>query len=685
MRIAYHNPWLLSAENQSFMSLAIAARKLGAIAHACASHEDIEACDPDFVLSVSSSVPKMVDITSYLTVHAPPGFFLETPGHLHNLLSYDGYVTISDSIRRFLADVCFGLGREEQPGFYYNCPQATDLTTNWSALPAQEPKVVYLGTNWDRRMPELFRALDNAHILRIHGPEAPWKPEGYQAYAGPLPFDGLAPQRAYAQFGMGLALLGDRWWREDVISNRIFEITSVGAVAICPDIPWTRKWFGDSVLYFSAGETPSEIARQIRRHYDFCCANPDDARRMGEAARRVFETHFVAEKMLANLFEYHERKKTAQARRRAAVAQHPEIAVVVRCGGRPLAVVKRAVDSIRRQHLGRFTVILVKYAEINLSPLTSDLSGAITEFVEILLPGGGRAATLFKGIERVATPYFAVLDDDDFWLSEHIEELFRTGRQVRDKFDMAFSGSVAFDFPIFYRENQFCSRNILLFGFTTPPGDVIGAESAIGTNCFVARRDLLPEGALEAPDFDTAEDSLLIALLSRRSKPIFSYRATAFYRRAAPDGAQWASHPNRARDEVSLALRVGLSWASEWLPHASFDVPQRMWASRGLPALPAVKVEDRVQAPAAPRPEPESAACRATERADPTEPSQQILEASAARIRELEMQVEALLNSSSWQITAPLRAIATMLRRARPNRRRRDREAGRFDLSKESP
>lgn len=621
---------------------------------ACATHEEIEAFNPDFVLSVSSSVPKMLDIPSYLTVHAPPGFFLETPGHLNNLLSYDGFVTISDSINRFLRDLMFGVGRDESPGFYYNTPQTTDVRMDWGAAASQGLQVVYLGSNWDRRQPDLFRSLDRARILRIFGPEAAWEPEGspegYRAYRGSLPFDGLAPQRAYARHGIGLALLADRWWQEDVISNRIFEIVSVGAVAICPDMPWTRKWFGNSVLYFDPADTPSDIADQIVRHYEFCSAHPKDAGQIGDAARKIFERHFACERLLTHLLDYHEQKTAARIKRRAAVVQHPEVSVIVRCGGRPVWSVKRAIDSIRAQHLGRFKVILVKYAEIDLSSITSDSTGAITEFVEVYIPSGGRAQTLFEGIRHATSPYFAVLDDDDFWLSDHMEELFRAGRLADgENFDIAFSGSVAFDYPIFYRETQFCTRNILLFGFPSPPADVLEVQDAIGTNCFVARRDLLTDQMLEPPEMNTAEDSLLIALLVRRSRPIFSYRATAFYRRGAADGSGWQSDPNRPQDELSLALRAGLAWAPRWLHRGSFERPVLTWQRVGLPALRQRKVED-------------NGPVKTSNADEPTDAAELIVD-NTARMQELETQVSALLSSTSWRVTFPLRVVRRLLAR----------------------
>ena len=102
MRIAYHNPWANASENQAYMSMAEAARRIGVDLVACTDETEIEACRPDFVLTVASSVPKITDFPTYLTVHEPKALFLEQPVRTRNLLSFDGYLTISDSLARFI-------------------------------------------------------------------------------------------------------------------------------------------------------------------------------------------------------------------------------------------------------------------------------------------------------------------------------------------------------------------------------------------------------------------------------------------------------------------------------------------------------------------------------------------------------------------------------------------------------
>jgi hypothetical protein len=566
MRIAYHDPSVDPVDKQVTMSMVTAARRIGVDLVRCADERAIEACRPDFVLAVSTAAPKVADFPSYLMLRQPKSLFLENSDLMCNVLSYDGYLTIFDSLRRFIGDVSAGIRRPEQPGFAIPAPPISDIQCDWQRSDLSDTlRVIYFGSNTSCPMPLLFRALDKSEILHIHGPEEGWRPFGYASYRGPVAFNGIAPQHAYAKAGIGLALVDEPCRREDVISSRIFEISSVGAVSICPDMAWTRKWFGDSVLYFDADRPARKIAEQVQAYHAFCMANPARASDMGQAARRIFEAHFTAERMLTNAIDYHTRKVSERVQRRTAMSPAPPISVVVRCGGRSLAMVGRAIASIRRQTFGSFIIILAKYRDIDLSSITCDLTGAIVAFDEFLIDGGGRADMLWAGLRRIATPYFAVLDDDDLWFSDHMEEIFRAGRRVAADFDMAFAGRIEFDCPLSPNGVPRRAARIGRFGFREPLVSAWQIPGGVDINSFVARTELLGDALDHVPAMHTAEDTVLISIIAWRSKPVFSWRATTLYRADAADGSNWRSHPDRVEDDFSLALRVGMGWSPSWL------------------------------------------------------------------------------------------------------------------------
>lgn len=576
MKIAFHNPWPQRPGNRRFEALRQTGAPLGVVFADCADERDIEAALPDLVVSVSASVPKIVDVPSYLFLHEPKSHILREQQRLRNALSYDGYLTVSDELASFARDLCHGVGRTDEPGFFHTTPPRAQYRANWrrEAL-GRDLRVAYCGTNRAQPMLGLFRDLDEAGILQLRGPAQGWAPLRLRGYAGELPFDLFGPQRVYAAAGIGLALIDPRRQRENVVNDRVFEICGAGAVAICPDIPWIRQWFGDSVLYFDPDATQRRIAATIIRYHAFCLAEPEAAETMAARARSIVEEHFAADRMIGNLLTFHRRRTEERAARCARMLAAPQISVVVRCGGRALALVRRAIDSIRRQSFGRFTVILAKYRDIDLSEVIADRSGAITDFVEFLIPGGGRAQMLFEGVKRVGTEYFAVLDDDDFLLSDHFEELFRAGRRADDRFDIAFSGVMEFDHPTALDGGVISNRNIARFGFNRTIEDVGDLLAVIHVACFVARRDLLMDDLLTTPAMSTAEDSLLVGFLVRRTKPVFSFRPTAFYRRDGHDASGWQTDPRRKDDELTLALRGSLAWAPQWLPAGSMAVLTR--------------------------------------------------------------------------------------------------------------
>ena len=102
-------------------------------------------------------------------------------------------------------------------------------------------RITYFGTNWDKGREKLINLLSQYDGVQIYGPRHSWPGVDPRSYGGALPFDGNSVQAKYAENGIGLCLLSDMHLKDDVISNRVFEIASVGAIAICPDMPWLHR------------------------------------------------------------------------------------------------------------------------------------------------------------------------------------------------------------------------------------------------------------------------------------------------------------------------------------------------------------------------------------------------------------------------------------------------------------
>ena len=118
LRIGFLNPWKDKAENQAFSSLAIAAERVGhKLIHLTTSDEIIRS-DVAFVLAVHPNQPKTTNIPTFGVIHSPRETLLDWEYYGKSLLTYDGYLTIMDTIERFLSNLCAGTGRPQKIGFF---------------------------------------------------------------------------------------------------------------------------------------------------------------------------------------------------------------------------------------------------------------------------------------------------------------------------------------------------------------------------------------------------------------------------------------------------------------------------------------------------------------------------------------------------------------------------------------
>ncbi|CAN5248175.1 hypothetical protein BH09PSE2_BH09PSE2_02050 [soil metagenome] len=553
-RIGFLNPWRDKAENQAFQSLRIAAERLGhELIHLTTSEETLAAA-PDFVLAVASTPPKPTDIPTFGVIHEPRTRFWEKEAYFHNLLSYDGWLTISETLETFLKNLAAGFGREPLVGRYYNVPQRQTVRTDIeAAVAAGRLGLAYFGTNWDPRSRPLFRELSKRDYMRIYGPEGSWDYLKGRGYFGSPPFDGEAVQKAYARSGVGLAVLSKNHTVDDIISNRIFEITSVGAAAICPDIPWIRNWFGDSVWYYDPFGTVLDILTQIDAAFADIAGDPAGASARAEEARAIFEREFCGEVLLANAVDYFERWK-ASAERSLPKADSPLIDVVVRVGGRPVETVARAVRSIDGQSAGRFRVVFVRYKPLDLSSITDAAWSRIERFDVVDELGGRRAATMCAGLKAVKSDFFTFLDDDDFWLNTHIAGLLRAAEPLPKDRTFVYSGLLHVAEP---GSGDGAAETRRIASMAAPSGRAEDVLGVFGPHSFLASAALLRGLPLDDWTLATAEDSIMTGAVAAHAEQAFSFRATACHVEGSAGHSDFAATETRAEDVFEAYLRIG--------------------------------------------------------------------------------------------------------------------------------
>lgn len=552
MKIGLLNPWAESAESQAVPMLKLAAERLGHTAVECRTSSDILREQPDFVLALASTQPKLTDVPTYGTLHEPRDRWLRNEDYLRNFFTYDGYFAISEHLQRFASDLMFAARRDVEVGYFY--PHSC-VVIDWDTpIRFEEARLAYFGTNWDRRREHFFRLIDREPWMDIYGPERSWQDMPLKSYRGSLPFDGMSVLEAYRTAGVGLCLQSEKHLADNIISSRVFEASAAGALTIAARMPWTEAAFGDAVLYIDQDVPDRELARQIGEHMAWVRANPDAAREMAAAANKIFREKFSLDVLLPNVIEYHEKFLA----RWSEVQHGPLISVIVRCGGRAPEILRRALHSIAIQNYRPIELVLVQWGSIDPNLSLEGIRDAFQEIRIISVPGAGRSKSLWTGLRECRGDYIAILDDDDEWMRGHLAGVYKAMLNGNGKF--AFSGSVRHHRKPFQPTSHANEAKMEEFrGIQSFPLALSTNEPLIDTFHFaldstLIAHELLDEWSLIDPDMSTGEDSHLLMNVLTKAAPVFSYQATCVYF-DSDDSSDWTSHADRVEDLARLRLR----------------------------------------------------------------------------------------------------------------------------------
>lgn len=307
MRVALLNCYLQgghteNAEVESSARFVEAAQRLGIEARMFARSEDLADFQPDFVLSLSYNDAKLAGFPTYLLLTAPPRWFDALPRFRRNVLTYDGYWTVSPSVSRHVAALYAKAGKPDLCAFAaLSCARTDfvplDFSRAWAA---------YVGTNWDGgRHGDLFRALAAGGAARFYGKRERWSHLPAEALGGEVPFDGRSVLDIYRKAGIGLSLGHADFDAAGIPTSRTFEIPAASAVMIAARNALIEEAFGDAALYVDAGSAPEAAADAIRGHVEWVRARPKQALAMAEACHRAFNERFALETMIANAVDMH--------------------------------------------------------------------------------------------------------------------------------------------------------------------------------------------------------------------------------------------------------------------------------------------------------------------------------------------------------------------------------------------
>ncbi len=311
-------PGLKTAEDECIARLKVTATSLGLECLEVDSfarlvdppHVQLTRDDVDFVLSLHFETPKRYDIFSFVALWNPLQFFHEWGyrQHTRNLLTHDDFLSCSspwadDQVRRLLGSDPM----REAPAFhlYHSLSEPIFPPTTG------ECKLFYCGINWERlgKKPQrhggLLKLLDETGDLRIYGPRCfdgvdVWA--GFKSYSGAVPFDGVSIVRLINKAGVSLVLSSEAHRQSELMSSRLFESLAAGAVIICDDNPWARRFFGKTLLYIDPSSGAEESYSQVRSHLHWIRSEPARALELAKEAQEIFLKNFGLDHCLQKIY-----------------------------------------------------------------------------------------------------------------------------------------------------------------------------------------------------------------------------------------------------------------------------------------------------------------------------------------------------------------------------------------------
>ena len=316
-------PNVNAAENETISRIKIASQKINKVALVIDKYgnilddnlkktvKKISNQDVDFVINLHFASPKCYDGFSYVALWNPIRFYHDWgyKKYSDNLLSHHDFIScLSKPADDHAIRISYiKKTKHLEPKIVLN---------HTNSGPYFEPNnnrenIFYCGINWDKslgksRFSDIFETLDKEKILKIYGPKKlgkiiPWK--DFVSYVDEIPFDGISTFKEISKCLLGLALSHDAHIESEIASSRIFELIAGGALPICDENPFFKKYFGDKVLYVN-GDSKNKI-EQIRNHYNWALKNKDQVIKMVNNLQDFMKENFDLSKQLKDFYETH--------------------------------------------------------------------------------------------------------------------------------------------------------------------------------------------------------------------------------------------------------------------------------------------------------------------------------------------------------------------------------------------
>lgn len=479
-RIGIINPWpgAVSAESELTLRIKRGIENIG-VSAVCldnyghvldanlnVTEERVTGKDVDFIITTHYETHKAIDTFYYHALWNPPEIPLNQANYLSNVannyLMNDDYLIHNEGVMQsHLKSLLLNKHRTTEG--------ASALTTSFPASAILEPKLenpvmFYCGMNWEvllqgcNRHEGLFKLLDDTNKVKFFGPEIveswggirPW--EGYRCYQYEIPFDGFSILHEINECGVCLALSSDIHRRSSMVTNRVYEACTAGAVIISDENSFMLKHFKDAALFIDYNKNnPKDTFDQIMEKYNWIVNHKEEALKMAKRAQKIFVEQFALEVQIRKLIENHRNRFKQIACDIFAKDDSKKVLVTYvlnTLNKEQIAFYLSAVmDNVKNQLYGNIELAIAVdrriYADVAKYCRTYCASAKAIS-MDLFDKKGSRALTdgqaICQMLQKSSFDYFVNTNKEEIWFYDHITTLVRTIED--EECACAYSGSL---------------------------------------------------------------------------------------------------------------------------------------------------------------------------------------------------------------------------------------------------
>lgn len=593
MRIAVTDSWpnlIHCAEREFLRRFAASASRVGHEAIEVITTDDINACNPDFVLCTHEFTPKLTSYPTFGVMWSPPEFYRHDAFRIRSIRSYDAYLVGSDCVRDYLDDLDFKSNIPKLKSDFRFLPVAPER--NFQQRDSRKPRsLAYIGVHWEgARHDTVISTLAHTGKITAYGPQSSWS-QLRSGYGGPIDFDGERLFDVLSSHGIALCIHKDEHRAADTPSMRLFEAAAAGCVIIADEIPYAKNLLGESALYIDLRAPANDVIETIQNHVAWVQANPEKATELAREAHQILNRQNSLENLISKTCAFAQNvadhkmsqaesvtryftpqglpQSTPPAERAPAVLPSSIVDIVVRCGDRDIKYLKRVVRSVESQTTGCFRILLVDYKDrADIQDFARSQSTIKTQLKYLTsIDNGLRSTALWQGLSEVTAPFFAVMDDDDGLMPDHFCNLLFSAIQspeasffycgvVRIEEDGEILHAPNFNGPG-GKEIRECRELKFLDEFNLRR--LIMTDNYIQSNAWIARKELLSGPLLKDPKLKYAEDMYLYYFLASKTEFVACNCATAYWywRSKARDNSMFEAQ-SKAWEQCVQRIRLRL-------------------------------------------------------------------------------------------------------------------------------